>query len=48
VSKNKNIVNISTPTNASLGWITPIFHMAITHQQLKVESCSNSLYMGKG
>jgi len=24
-----------------LGWITPIFYMAITRQQLELQSCSN-------
>jgi len=32
-----------TNTNASLGYITPLLHMAITRQEIKLESCSYAL-----
>jgi len=41
LAKNQKVVQISTPTNANLGWIIPIFYMAITGQQIELESCSN-------
>jgi len=40
-AKNQNLVKISALTNPNLGWITLIFYMAITRQQLDLESCSN-------
>jgi len=41
-AKKQNL-KISAPTNPNLGWLTPIFYMAITRQQLELESCSNPL-----
>jgi len=46
-ARKQKLVKISVPTNANLGWITPMFYMAITRQQLELESCSNLLWMGK-
>jgi len=45
--KLKKLVKISTPTNANLGYITPILYLAITRQQLELESCSSPLQIGK-
>jgi len=39
--------NFAAPTNASLGWITPTFYMAITRQQIELESCSTRLWKWK-
>jgi len=41
--KNQKVVKMSTHTNANLGCITPILHMAITHHQNMLESCSSPL-----
>jgi len=41
--KSQNLVKPSAPTNANLGWITSIFYMAITRQQIELESCRNLL-----
>jgi len=41
--KNQEVVKISTPTNSTLGWITPSLYMAITRRQNRLESCSSPL-----
>ena len=41
--KNKKLVKIFTPTNANLGYITPISYKAINRQKLELESCSSPL-----
>jgi len=41
--KNQNLAKMSVLTNLDLGWITSIFCMAITRQQIELESCSNPL-----
>jgi len=40
-------VKISALTNPNLGFKTPLFYMAITRQQIELESCSNPLRIGK-
>ena len=39
--KQHKMFTNSTPTNANLGWITPIFYMAIIRRQNMLESCSS-------
>ena len=41
--KNQNLAKMSVLTNLDLGWIAPIFCMAITRQHIELESCSNPL-----
>jgi len=36
-AQKQHLLNISAPTNANLGWITPIFYMGITRQQIELE-----------
>jgi len=45
--KNPKFVKISALTNPNQGWITPLFKMAITRQEIELEGCSGPLYMGK-
>jgi len=42
-AKKQKLANISSPSNAKLGWITSILLMAITRQQIELECCSNPL-----
>jgi len=43
MGQTQKLVKISTPSNAILEWITPIFSMAITRQRIELESCTNPL-----
>jgi len=43
MGQTQKLVKISTPSNAILEWITPIFSMAITRQHIELESCTNPL-----
>jgi len=47
MDKKTKLVKISAPTNPNLGWNTSHFYMANTRQQIKLESCSNPLWIGK-
>jgi len=45
--KNQKLACISTPTSANPGYITSrLLYMAITRQQIELETCLNSLEMG--
>jgi len=45
--KKQKLVKISAPTNSNLGWSTPLPYMNNTRQRIELESCSNSLWIGK-
>jgi len=43
MAQNLKLVKNSNPTKADPGYIIPILYMAITRQQIELETCSSPL-----